>query len=374
MIHMGSTPGELPAELRFIFGQHRTYGEQVKQFLARGKRLSLTTLVKTPQAILDAVHAISVYSQENYIITWLPGLLRDKHWPTITAADHARAKKDGVDLDAAIHTIANGHTRFKTLTIVEDAGVLTTAEDEQLVRELNELMYPLTVEYAMFRLVADNAHERTAIAQNILKALLFIGPIAHGLEHFAAGIGKVFAASADDLLGESAEIMALRGSGFSWRTLIKRARILVPVFALATWGAFEVHNLIETGHLVAGGLLFGFSAVALSLTTAVQSIFLYRHHLEILRQEKKTLVTPGKALTLLALRQDFTNPARLGLFIGAMCAPIMGVLGALVGVMSNGWALAAIGSTESIVAGLTVIFASRINEWRFDRRLERRIA
>jgi hypothetical protein len=52
----------------------------------------------------------------------------------------------------------------------------------------------------------------------------------------------------------------------------------------------------------------------------------------------------------------------------------MGILGAMLGLMSNGWVLAAIGSTESIVAGLTVIFARRINEWRFARSVERRTA
>ena len=66
-----------------------------------------------------------------------------------------------------------------------------------------------------------------------------------------------------------------------------------------------------------------------------------------------------------ALIQDFTNPARLGLLIGAFLTPIMGVLAAFLGWMSNGWVLAIVGSTESIVAGLTVIFAGRLNEWRF---------
>jgi hypothetical protein len=330
------------------------------------------TIENTPQHILDAVHDISVFSQENYIITWLPKLLREKHWPVFVTRDYQRAKSAGKDLIQAVHTLVNEHVRFKEIVVVEDVGVTITAEDRELARALTEIMYPLTVDYAVFRIIADNAHERTAVAQNILKALLIIGPIAHILEHYAAGIGKVFAASADDLLGESAEIMALRGSGFSWRVLIKRMRILLPVFALATWGAFEVHNLIESGRLVAGGVLFGLSAVALSLTTAIQSIFLYRHHALILTREDKLMVDSGKQLTWIALKQDFTNPARLGLFIGALCAPFMGILGAVLGLMSNGWVLAAIGSTESIVAGLTVIFARRINEWRFARSVERR--
>jgi hypothetical protein len=230
----------------------------------------------------------------------------------------------------------------------------------------------LAVDYSVFRVIADNASERTEVARSIIKALFIIGPIAHALEHYVSGIGKLFAASADDLLGESAEIMALRGSGFSWKELLKRSRILIPVFAVATYGAFSVEGLLQEGHLVAGGIVFGLSAVALSLTTAIQSLFLYRKYLKKLVVEQKADI-PVERLTALALRQDFTNPARLGLILGASLAPIMGIIGAVLGVMHNGWVLAAIGSTESIIAGLTVVLSGHINEWRFRRKLQRKL-
>jgi hypothetical protein len=181
----------------------------------------------------------------------------------------------------------------------------------------------------------------------------------------------LFAASADDLVGESAEIMALRGSGFTWKELARRGRILIPVFALATWGAFSVEPLIQGGHEIWGGVVFGLSAVALSLTTAIQSLFMYRKNAVRLMKEGKIKKINNKELTKVAIHQDFTNPARLGLLLGAAMAPFMGILGSVLGVMHNGWALAAIGSTESIVAGITVILADRINEFRFRRKLEK---
>jgi hypothetical protein len=49
----------------------------------------------------------------------------------------------------------------------------------------------------------------------------------------------------------------------------------------------------------------------------------------------------------------------------------MGMIAAVAGVMNNGWILAAVGSTESIVAGLTVLGHARMNEWRYHRRLRR---
>lgn len=364
----------LPDEIRYIFARHPGYKERVRAILSNGKAIGVRTILHTPENILKAVHTISVHSQGNYIITWLPALLRDKHQPVITEKDRKEARKHGEDLDAAIEVILKDRLRFKRLVLIDEENIGIRPEEQQFMTELSELIYPLTVDYSVFRVIADNARERTKVAQGIIKALLVVGPIAHILEKYAAGIGKVFAASADDLLGESAELMALRGSGFSWRELAKRSRILIPVFALATYGAFSVERLLEDGYIIWGGILFGVSAVALSLTTALQSLFMYKKNLRSLAKEKKAKVGAGWTATKLALRQDFTNPARLGLILGASLAPVMGIIGSLLGLMHNGWVLAGIGSTESIVAGLTVIFADYINEWRFHRRLRRLIA
>lgn len=360
----------LPIEIRYIFSRSPESREKIRTILSEGKAIGVRTVLRTPEVVLKAIHDISTHSQHNYIITWLPKLLSDKHLPIFTEADHLRAKEQGVDLAEAVEIILRDRLRFKRLVLIDEENVGIKPEEQRLMSEFSELIYPLAVDYSVFRVIADNASERTEVAQSIIKALFVVGPIAHVLEHYASGIGKLFAASADDLLGEGAEIMALRGSGFSWKELAKRSRILIPVFALATYGAFSVEGLLRSGQLVAAGMVFGLSAVALSLTTAIQSLFLYRHYLKKLVAEGKTTTT-SQQLTRVALRQDFTNPARLGLILGASMAPFMGIIGALTGVMHNGWVLAAIGSTESIVAGLTVVLSGRISEWRFHRTLRR---
>ncbi|MBI2056521.1 MAG: hypothetical protein HYT37_04065 [Candidatus Sungbacteria bacterium] len=363
----------LPVEIRYIFSRSPEYKERIRAILACGKSIGVRTVVRTPENILKAVHTISVHSQKNFIITWLPKLLRDKHLPQFTGADYIRAKEHGEDLDGAVETILRDRLRFKQIMLIDSENLGIEASEQRLVTELSELIYPLAVDYSVYRVIADNAQERTEIAQSIIKALFIVGPVAHILEKFAAGVGKVFAASVDDLLGESAEIMALRGSGFAWRELAKRSRILVPVFLLATWGAFSVEGLLEEDRLVLGGIVFGVSAVALSLTTAIQSFFMYRKNIEVLDKEEKLGLDQKPIKAKLAFSQDFTNPARLGLLMGAGLAPIMGILGALLGYMHNGWVLAAIGSTESIVAGITVFFTGYINERRFRVRLLRMI-
>jgi hypothetical protein len=361
----------LPLEIRYIFKKYPGYKEKVRDILANGKAIGVRTILRTPENILKAVHTISVHSQHNYIINWLPKLLKDKHLPIFTEKDYADAKKYNEDLGEAMETILKDRLRFKRIVLIDEENIGIKPEEQMFITELSELIYPIAIDYSVFRVIMDNAQERTKIAQSIIKALLFIGPAAHFLEKFMSGLGKLFAASADDLLGESAELMALRGSGFSWQELARRGKILIPVFALATWGAFSVEGLIEADKLILAGIVFGLSAVALSLTTAIQSIFMYRKNAGILEKEGKISIKTKTDLLKISFLQDFTNPARLGLMIGAMMAPLMGIVGSLLGVMHNGWVLAGIGSTESIVAGITVISAGYVNEWRFRRKMKK---
>lgn len=364
----------LPAEIRYIFVHYPESKEKIRKILTEGKAVGVRTVLRTPENILKAVHTISVHSQHNYIVTWLSELLKNKHHPHFLPADYAAAKEQGEDLDKAVETILKDRLRFKKLVLIDEENIGIKDEERRLMTELSEILYPVSVDYSVFRVIADNAHERTKIAQAVIKALLLIGPIAHVAEKYVSGLGKLFAASADDLLGESAELMALRGSGFTWKELAKRGRILVPVFALATWGAFSVEGLLVAGHTIWAGVVFGLSAVALSLTTATQSIFMYKKNAVRLLEEKKIGADHADRLWRIAFIQDFTNPALLGLLLGASLAPFMGIIGSVLGVMHNGWVLATIGSTESIVAGITVVSASYINEWRFRRALFRRIA
>ena len=362
---------DLPIEIQYILRKYPQYQPRIKKILSEGKAIGVRTVLRTPENILQAVHTISVHSQGNYIITWLPELLRSKHRPVFIRQDLEAANERGENLEKAVETILRDRLRFKRLVLIDEENIGITPNEQQFMTELSEIIYPLAIDYSVFRVVADNARERTRIAQGIIKALLIIGPVAHILEKFAAGIGKIFAASADDLLGETAELSALRGSGFTWKQLAKRSRILIPVFALATWGAFSVEGFIEHDRLILAGVVFGLSAVALSVTTAIQSYFMYLSNLKKLSIEGKVVTNRNTSLARLALRQDFTNPARLGLLLGAGLAPFMGIAGALSGLMHNGWVLAGIGSTESIVAGLTVLFADFLNEWRFRRRLQK---
>lgn len=362
----------LPVELRYVFKRMPEAKERLRVLLASGKAIGVRTVERTPERVLEAVKRISTHSQRNCVLTWLPELLRDKHLPVFNEADYLRAKEHGADLDADVRAILDARLSFKKLVLIDEENAGIADEDRRLMTELSETVYPLAIDAIIHRAVVDNANERTEVAQNILKAMLVIGPIAHVLEKWVSGFGKVFAASTDDLLGETAEIMALRGSGFSWKQLRKRFIVLVPVFALATFGAFQVEPLIEHGKILTAGAVFGLSAVALSLTTVIQSVGMYLGSVRALRKEGKRHAHGDPTSDLrAALIQDFSNPAQLGVLLGATLAPFTGMLAAVTGLMHNGWILALVGSTESVAAGLTVIFSNRISDWKFRRRLEK---
>ncbi|MBU0540749.1 hypothetical protein KKF59_00350 [Patescibacteria group bacterium] len=363
----------LPIEIRYVLSINPSRHETFRKLLEKGYGLGVRTVKKTPEKVLLAVDRISRRSQHNTIMPWLEKLLRYEELPVWSEEELRTAEDADVNLYAEARTIIEQRFEFKKIVLVSLNNQCLTEREQELMREVNTDLYPFAIDSIINQVTFDNAHTRTETAQTIIKALLIIGPIAHALEHVLSGIGKVFAATADDLLSEAAELFALRGSGFTWRQLAKRSKILVPVFLLATYGAFQVEPLVREGRTALAGAIFGLSAVALSLTTALQSVKMYHHAFSSLAREGKLKLEPGKGLWRYALLQDFTNPARLGLFIGALTSPLAAavVFSFFPQLTRNGWVLALLGSVESIVAALTVMAAKRINRALFTRRIMR---
>jgi hypothetical protein len=366
-------PESLPKELRYALLKDPSLKERIESVLNNGKTIGVRTVQKTPERVLNAINNISQFSQHKTIVTWLPALLIRQKSPRMLPSDHERAAAHHVDLNREVVHILDRRLEFKKFMIIDDNHVGLTPEDKSLIDALNELITPIVLKHVINRMTFDNADTRTAVAQSILKALLIIGPITQVLELYTRGFGKIFAASMDDILSEVAELFALRGSGFRWKQLAQRMTILLPVFALASYGAYHVDTLIDEHHLALAGILFGASAVALSLTTALQSIRLYKQCIDALITDEKLPPATTAQRWLLAIRQDFTNPARLGLFVGALVSPIAAMI-VFVGLpffVHNGWVLALLGTAETLTAGLFVVIARRLNALRFQLTLSR---
>src|SRR3989338_8148471 len=138
---------DLPIEIQYILRKYQQYQPRIKKILSEGKAIGVRTVLRTPENILQAVHTISVHSQGNYIITWLPELLRNKHRPVFTRQD----------LEKAVETILRDRLRFKKLVLIDEENVGIKPEEQRLMSELSEVIYPLAIDYSVFRVVADNA-------------------------------------------------------------------------------------------------------------------------------------------------------------------------------------------------------------------------
>ncbi len=378
-LHVISLPEEieflrlLPKELRYALQEDPSLKNRITKIFKSGKAIGIRTIEKTPERVLSAINNIAVLSQHRTIITWLPRLLLSQTRPLFLPYDHELAAKSNVDLDEEIAVILAHRLDFKKFILVDDGNLGATEADKNLIDELNKAISPIIIRHVTNRMIFDNADTRTATGQAIIKALLFIGPITHILELYTRGFGKLFAASTDDVLAETAELFALRGSGFTWKQLILRSRILIPVFALAAYGAFQVDHLIDKGELSWAGFVFGVTSVALSLTTAFQSIRMYKRCVDDLVKDGKLSLTSQLRHWIVAVKQDFTNPARLGLFFGGILSPLisMAVFVWFPQFVHNGWVLAMLGTAETVTAGTVVILARRLNEFKFQLDLNR---
>ncbi len=367
------SPHLLPKEFHYALQKDPSLKNRIAKVFKSGKAIGIRTVEKTPERVLSAINNIAVLSQHRTIITWLPRLLLTQARPLLLPSDHELAAKTSVDLDEEIAVILSHRLDFKKFVLVDEGNLGITKTDKRLVDELNEAISPIIIRHVTSRMIFDNADTRTATGQAIIKALLFIGPITHVLELYTRGFGKLVAASTDDVLAETAELFALRGSGFTWKQLIIRSRILIPVFALAAYGAFQVDPLIDKGDLAWAGIVFGVTSVALSLTTALQSIRMYKECVDDLVKEGKLSLNSQLRHWVVAVTQDFTNPARLGLLIGVIISPIisMAVFVWFPQVVHNGWVLAMLGTAETVTAGVVVILARRLNALKFQLDLSR---
>lgn len=367
------TPELLPQELCLVLRRHPNLLPQLQDVLKRGVIIGVRSAGKSSSTILEAVRTVSVHTQHRLISPWLRPLLLHNIAPVFTEQDYAMAKAHGEDLDAHIDSLRASRAELKVFVFIQQRKHVPTPDDVRLIEQLNVALMPAALEYAVNRIEFDNANERTEVAQAILKAMLLIGPVAHVFEQITHGVGKIIAASTDDLLSEVAELSALHGSGFTWKQLLGRSKILIPVFLLATYGAYSVEDFILRGEFVLGGLIFGLSAVALSLTTGIQSVKMYKQCVDDAVHDGKLNVPAGFERWRVAVQQDFSNPARLGLLIGAGMSPLIAiaVFVLLPQLTHNGWVLALLGTTETVVAGGTVMFARSINNRRYARRIFR---
>ena len=294
-------PAGQPLEVQVLLAHEPRAAGILSGLAERGVPVRLQRLRETPADVLDAIQLVSVVTQENGTLHWLPQLVHDGVRPVLTpTADGLRRATelgliqdghiDRAELERAVSRITDSTAESLRVVVGENPAGVTDASPE--IVELNRALEPTRRIWATRRVLFDTSAAQTEGAREVIKKMMLIGPAAHGLEMLNLGVvASLLTGSADDILGEVAQLKALRGAGFSRRELWRRAGVLAPVAigAMALAGGSSV--LIEHGHPLLGGAAFGASAVALSITSAVQSVRMYRRAYDTLLEGGKI---PGK--------------------------------------------------------------------------------
>lgn len=182
--------------------------------------------------------------------------------------------------------IARVLPHYKELVALASAHL--TPKEEKALRFLNGRLSAINKDYIAAKLQFDVSSEQTAIAQKIMKAMMFIAPAAEVLEQLDLGMAaKLVAGSADDLGNEAAEIKALLGAGFTWQELTKRFKLLAVAFAVASGLSAGAETLLDAGMNTIAGVAFAESATLMSSVTAAQSVKMFKEKLELLLAEEK---------------------------------------------------------------------------------------
>lgn len=320
-------PPSRPLEIEVLLAREPGAASILSGLAERGVPVRLQRLRETPTDVLDAIQLISVVTQENGTLHWLPQLVRDGKRPVLTPTPDGlrRATElgmiedghiDQAELERAVDRIAASTSESLRVVVGHNPAGITDASPE--VVALNRALEPTRRLWATRRVMFDTSAAQTEGAREVIKKMMIIGPAAHGLEMLNLGVvASLLTGSADDVLGEVAQLKALRGAGFSRRELWRRAGVLAPVAIGAMGLAGYSSVLIEHGHPLLGGAAFGASAVALSITSAVQSVRMYRRAYDTLLRGGKI---PGK-LGPMMKREVQTRLRRLDRRLGRLTEP-----------------------------------------------------
>lgn len=368
-------PTDMPFELRFVFRQFPECADRVRALFERGYGIGIRTVLRTSEDVLDAVARISEGSYHGVLEPWLTHLIFSEEVPVFTEDELYEQNQRGVNLYTEAHVILSERFLMKRLVLIDLESHGIQESDQEFISSMNRVLEPLSAAYLHHRIHADRRTFAFRLSRTLLSALFIIGPITHALEHWVRGIGRMFAALADDVTRESAELVTLKGSGYTGRQIWRRAQVFVPVLVVVIWLVLQVECLVERGSLFLAGLTFGLVAVSFTFVRILQTYARLRTAYVELEQSSKLPSGLRLKLSSFALREIRWSPQRFGLLIGACAAPVLsGVCFAMLSsFLHNGWFLALIASLEVFIASAYVGNVRIFDRALFIRTVRRRI-
>ena len=313
--------GPLPPELARLVELHPRMAQTLQAVAREGAELHFVRCKRTPDAVLDAIRYIAENSQHNFVSTWLEQLVAFEGAPKVTDDDFEamrsgmleqgqralrkvdersfRGKVAALQFDQAREEAPDFDSRIALIEAFSPAVLCvtaagreqgTTADANHELEALNAALHDhFGREYALRRMVFDDANRTSEGAQTIIKSLAVMAPLVEVVQDalHLGPIAKALAAAGDDALGESAELSALRGAGMTNEELRARLAVIGPAGAIALAMAGSIDEVVQELGDRAGGALFSASAVFLSFVTGVLSIRYFASHYRKLESEGK---------------------------------------------------------------------------------------
>lgn len=347
-------PKNVPFELEYVFRKLPESEERIRTLIERGYGIGVRTIRRAPKTVLEAVERVSEASQKGVIEPWLSRLIFHEEIPLFTEDELYEQNERGINLFTEAHAILGERFEMKRLVLVDLEAHGIDEADREFLSHANLALQPLSAAYLHHRIHADRKPLKIRFTRTLLKAMVLIGPIAHVFELWVRGMGQMFAALADDVTREAADLTTLKGSGYTNRQLWKQSQVFLPVLIIAVWLSLQVEGLIEGGSLFAAGFVFGSVAVSFTIIRLLRTYARFRTSYAEL--EKSTKLPSGHlpSLSVFSFREIRMSPMRFGLFIGAFVTPVIsGIAFVLFPIYThNGWFLAFIASLEIFTAFL----------------------
>lgn len=361
----------LPFELRLVCGHLDGAEEKIRALLERGIGLGIRTTPRASAHVLDAVDRISTIAQERTLEPWLSRLIFNEEIPVFTDDDIAEANARGSNLYTDAHIVLSD--RFTMIRIVavdlEAHGV--DDADLAVISDLNRAVEPISAAYLHHRIRLDRRADAPPVRRLLVSTLVVIAPIAHLLLMFVPGLGRLFAALADDVARESSELALLRASGFTPKQLARQGIVYLPVILFAEVLLIISGSQIAAGAFFSAGLLFGLACVSFPLVRSVQMFAELRSSYVKLHESRKYSKDVSAGMTQMAHREAASHPDFVGRMVGIIAVPILAActFALFPAYLLNGWFLASFAALDVLLAILFLAAARACSRATFLSRV-----
>jgi hypothetical protein len=361
----------LPFELRFVCGHLDGAEEKIRALLDRGIGLGVRTTPRVSASVLDAVERVSMIAEERTLEPWLSRLVFHEEIPVFTDDDIAEANARGSNLYTDAHIILS--ERFTMIRIVPvDLEAHGLEEDDlAFIQELNRTVEPLSAAFLHHRIRLDRRADAPPVRRLLISTLLAIAPIAHLLLMFVPGLGRLFAAIADDAARESSELVLLRTSGFTPKQLMRQGIVYLPVILLVEVLLIAEGSFIAAGAFFTAGLLFGIACISFPLVRSVQTFGELRSSYVKLHESRKYSKDASMGMSAMAFREAASHPDLVGSAVGIIAVPIIAActFALFPAYLLNGWFLASFSALDVLLAILFLAAARACSRATFLSRV-----